>query len=84
MLKKEMGVGPDGALDLNKFLAGADPAELKQMLGKEMQKQAQAGKELQYVETGGGSKRRNLRRGTGANSNKMYDFKELFNDGDSD
>lgn len=72
-------------MDLNKFLQGAEPSELKQMLGKEMKKQADAGKDLQYVETGGGSKRRNLRRGTGANSNKMYDFKDLFKDGnDSD
>ena len=56
MLKRQ-GESTDGQLDIAALLNGRDVGELKNMLGKEVQKQQDAGHHLAFVATGGGQKR---------------------------
>jgi len=71
---------------LSKLTKTGDLGELKQMLGLEMKKQhdqltnGKTGMNTNYVQTGGGGKKKV----GGNNSNKMWDFKDLIKDADSD
>ena len=73
-------------MDLTKLTKTGDLGELKKMLGLEMKKQHDMltdGKTTQhtnYVQTGGGGKKKI----GGNNSNKMWDFKDMIKDADSD
>ena len=84
LMKRELeGTGQE--LDLNKIAKGGDVAELKAYLAGQDRKVVEAG-HLNYVETGGGHKAKNVgARGIGNNSNKLMDYKEFFVDeSDSD
>lgn len=73
---KRTGGSTDGQLDIAALLNGRDVGELKQMLGKEVKKQDEAGHHRAFVATGGGQKRKNMGKGVGNNSNKTWNFND--------
>jgi len=75
MLKRQ-GEGADGQLDIAALLNGRDVGELKQMLGKEVKTQNDAGHHRAFVATGGGQKRKNMGKGVGNNSNKTWNYND--------
>jgi len=52
-LLRRQGESADGQLDIAALLNGRDIGELKQMLGKEVKEQNDAGHKLAFVATGG-------------------------------
>jgi len=79
LMKQELqGTGQE--LDLNKVARGADVAELKTYLAT-ADRNNTAASHKNYVETGGGQKKKNVgARGIGNNSNKLMDYKQFFVD----
>jgi len=75
MLKRQ-GESTNGELDIAALLNGRDVGELKQMLGKEVKKQDDAGHHRAFVATGGGQKRKNMGKGVGNNSNKTWNYND--------
>lgn len=80
MLRRQ-GKSADGQLDIAALLNGRDVGELKQMLGKEVQEQNDAGHKLAFVATGGwqGQKRNTDGKRVGNNSNKTWNFNNEVN-----
>lgn len=85
-LLRRQGESADGQLDINKLLNGRDVGELKQMLGKEVQEQNDAGHKLAFVATGGwqGQKRNVDGKRVGNNSNKTWNFNNEVNANDTE
>ena len=85
-LLRRQGESADGQLDIDKLLNGRDVGELKQMLGKEVQEQNDAGHKLAFVATGGwqGQKRNTDGKRVGNNSNKTWNFNNEINANDTE
>lgn len=79
---KKQGMGEN--IDLTKLTKNGDLGELKQMLAKETKKmhdmltEGKTEMHVNFIATGGGKVKK------GNNSNKMWDYKDLIKDQDSD